>query len=376
MLLFPWKVAEAGADALKAFKGVPTYTPSEPDAPSGTTQPSGPSSEEIARRERRAAEAKARKAANNRARLQANTDIDRLNADITAARAKKATNVNALDALKGLVGKGEGSHAAVRDNALAALDEALKSKLEQIRTTFDAGVSGLQENLRDNEEAEAESSFANLLNRARERGDLITQALQLGAGESDQLRAQQQALKNWESNQTEANRAFFDTRSSVNASISDLNSSTRTGMMNEELSSNAAKGARWDEFYDAMARSYTDMANLDQNNYLLNAEIDATKQRKKGATGLLEWLDKGKDADDYKAPDTSTKAADPRKFTSDYALRSAEMSSSFWEDPGVSQETEDFEGQELSEGGLNSGRLRGRAQERRRPEGATLRRWS
>lgn len=355
-----------------------------PSPAKATKSSSGPSAADLARQaEQRAiqrqkeAEARARQAANRQARTQATQDIERLNAQITANQARKLTNERNLKALKELV---SGGHQKVRDNALATLDRALREKLDQIRATFDESLSDYQGNLRDNEASEADASFANLANRARERQDLVTQALAMGAGESDVLKSQLQALRNWNANQAEVNRSFFDTQSSITSAITDLNQSTRTGMMNEELSTNAARAQRWDDFYDAMSSSYSEMANLDQQNYLLQAEIDATERQKGVHTGLLEWLDSGKNAEDYQpAKLKSTAAAKPPAYQSEYAKLAAEMAGSTWKDPGISKETQDFTGWEAQTGGLNTASLAGAATnpgaKRRRPEGATLRRW-
>lgn len=374
----------------KAASAGPALT--APSSSGGTKAPkpgtarttSGPSAEEVARRERAAAEARAIRAANNAARQSARTDIERLNAEITANLAKRTANLTSLEALKKLVGTGPGSHAAVRDNALATIDRALKDKLAQITATFETTRDDFFANLRDNEESEADSSFSNLANRAREKQDLVTQALSQGAGESDILRAQLQALRNWSANQGDINRAFFDTRSSINSGITDLNAATRTGRMNEELAANAARAERWDDYYEALGSTYTEMANIDQQNYLLNAENAAIERQKEVATGLLKWLDSGKNAADYKPPALkSTAASKPPKFTSQYAQKAAEAAGSVWKDPGLSAETQNWQGAALSTGGLNTAQLWNAPENTaltgstrpRRPEGATLRRW-
>src|SRR5690606_21086506 len=118
---------------------------------------------------------------------------------------------------------GKGSHDSVRNSVLAGIEQSLMSKIDAINETFAAAMGDFNTDLRENEKSEADATFANLTNRARERGDLITQALSQGAGESDVLRTQQQALRNWSANQADVNRSFFDTRNSVNAAISDLN---------------------------------------------------------------------------------------------------------------------------------------------------------
>ena len=353
---------------------------------SKATASSGPSAAEVAAQraaaEAAAARAKAISAANEAGRSQAQQSIEKLNSQITANLSKKAINDQSLKALTGLVGTGEGSHAAVRDNALKILDNALAAKMDQIRSTFSSTMQDLTLNLRDNESSESDSSFQNLSNRAREKQDLVTQALSQGAGESDVLKAQLQALRNWSSNQGDINRSFYDTRTSVNSAITDLNVGTKTGMMNEELSTNAARGSRWDDYYESMSDSLAEMANLDQNNYLLMGEIGAAEKEKANYMSVLDWLDSGKNMEDYKSPALASRtaaAADP--YTSDYAQRAAQMAGSVWEDPGISADTQNWQGAEQSKTELTNAQP-WNAQDntqlgtkKKRPEGAILRRW-
>jgi hypothetical protein len=318
--------------------------------------------------------AAARRTANNSARSSANEDIQRLNDQITIKSAQRGTNQKTLDALKDLVGTGLGK---ARDTQLATIDQSLKTKLEQIQQTFDAGITGFRENLRDNEQTEADASFANMANRARERGDLVTQALSQGAGESDILQSQMQALRNWAANQGDVNRSFFDTRQSINSGISDLNTATRTSRINEETSANDSRSKVWDSYYDSRADALTQMANLDQQNYLLDNEIAATERQKAQQTGLVSWLDSGKNYEDYVAP-TSMAAASAPAYTSDYARQAAEAAGSSWKSPGISKETEQFKGEGQSTGSLNSSSAAagaGNTSSRKKPEGASLRKW-
>ncbi len=330
-----------------------------------------------------AAESKARKAENEGARSQAQRDLENLNAQITANLSKKATNENALSALGRLVGGGKGSHAATRDNALKMLDEALGAKLAQLQETFDLASADFATNLRDNEKSESDASFTNVANRAREKQDLVTQALSQGAGESDVLKSQLQALRNWSVNQGDINRSFFDTRTSINAGITDLNTATQQGRMNEELSTNMAKADRWDDFYESMSSSYSDMANLDQSNYLLSGEITAAEKQREYAEGVLNWLNEGKNFADYETPRLETMAAaKAAPYESKYADLAAQMTGSTWTNPGLSDETKNWQGMEQSQTTLTNTQpwnaqdnTEGGTPTKKRPEGATLRRW-
>ena len=353
-----------------------------PGAPAATAGPNASLFQAQRQAESRAA-AKARNAENEGARSQAQRDVENLNSQITANLSKKATNENALSALGRLVGGGEGSHAATRDNALKMLDEALGAKLAQLQKTFDLASADFAVNLRDNEKSESDSSFTNIANRAREKQDLVTQALSHGAGESDVLKTQLQALRNWSVNQGDINRSFFDTRTAINAGVTDLNTATQQGMMNEDLSTNMAKAGRWDDFYEAMASSYSDMANLDQSNYLLSGEISAAEKQRGYAEGVLNWLNEGKAFADYETPRLATMAAaKAAPYESQYANLAAQMTGSTWTNPGLSDKTKNWRGMEQSQTTLTNTQpwnaqdnTEGGTPTKKRPEGATLRRW-
>jgi len=365
-----------GSRSVSTYNGSGKSGSSAPRASSSSgsrsyaAQDSGPSAAEIARQE-------ARTAANKQARSQTNDDISRLDEQITIKTAQKSTNTKSLDALKDLVGD-KGSLAKARDTVIANLDDALKTKIDQIMATFTSGIESFRGDLRGNEASEADASFANLSNRARERGDLVTQALSQGAGESDIIASQMQALRNWSANQGDVARSFFDTRQSINSGIADLNAATRTSRINEETSTNTAKADAWDSYYDSTADAFTQMANLDQQNFLLDQEIASTQREKERETGLITWLDSGKNYEDYVAPASAAKASKAPTYTSDYSRQAAEAAGSSWKSPGISKETTDFKGEAQSKGGLNSSST---AQAvslsggRKKPEGAGLRRW-
>ena len=363
-------------------KSAPTAITAAPGAPAATAGPNASLFQAQRQAESRAA-AGARKAENESARAQAQRDVENLNSQITANLFKKATNDNALSALGRLVGGGEGSHAATRDNSLKMLDDALSAKLAQLQKTFDLASADFAVNLRDNEKSESDSSFTNIANRAREKQDLVTQALSHGAGESDVLKTQLQALRNWSVNQGDINRSFFDTRTAINAGVTDLNTATQQGMMNEDLSTNMAKAGRWDDFYEAMASSYSDMANLDQSNYLLSGEISAAEKQRGYAEGVLNWLNEGKVFADYETPRLATMAAaKAAPYESQYANLAAQMTGSTWTNPGLSDKTKNWRGMEQSQTTLTNTQpwnaqdnTEGGTPTKKRPEGATLRRW-
>ena len=326
-----------------------------------------------------AARAAATSAANNSARSGANSQKSALQKQIDANNAQIGANQGKLDSLTGLTDTGL---AKVRDSNLAAIDQALTAILTNTRTHFDLGLADLQQNQRDNEAAEGDASFNNLANRAREKQDLVGQALSQGAGETDLLKTQLQALRNFAANQTDINRSFFDTRTSVNAAITDLNSGTQTNLMNAELDALGKKGGVFDDYYAAMADAYTQMDNLATNNYLLQGENDSAKDGMGIQDQLLSWLDSGKNADSWVQPAQAARTASTPSVFKGFADKAAEAAGSSWTSPGVSKETSEFKGGKTSDTTLTSSKLENSPTNTastgtkvKRPEGATLRRW-
>ena len=317
---------------------------------------------------------KLKKQQNEQARDQATREVTQINANIDAKRGQRAVNKGSKLVLDRLVN----GLTDVRDAGLKSIDQSLRTKMDQIKRTYDTSLKDFRQNQLDNESSEADSSFANLMNRARESGDLLAEAMSQGAGESDTLRAQMQAVRNWSANQAEVNRSYFDTRTSINAGITDLNNSTRTAMINEETSANSSRSQLWDDYYNQASDVYTQMANLDQQNYLLGGEIKALKGSRKQPLGVLSYLGKGKDYENYKTPKVSTKLSKvPDPYVSSNAKRASDMATRAWDDPGVSAATKNWTGEAGSSRGLNSAGLIAAPVNlaRKAPEGATLRKW-
>lgn len=326
-----------------------------------------------------AAEAAATAAANSSARSGANSQKTALQQAIDAAFAQQGTNQAKLDALTKLVGTGL---SGARDTKLGAVTADLKLLLDQAMANYTASLGDVNASLRSNEKAEADSSFANLANRAREKMDLVSQALSQGAGESDVLKTQLQALRNWDANQNDVNRSYFDTRDSANASLTDLNTGTKSNMTGYEIDANQRQSNVWDDFYGAMSDSYTQMDNLATNNYLLGQEIQANQKNMEGQNALVAWLDAGKDASSFVAPTTATGTPSVRTPYDGYADEAASFAGQAWKNPGVSDATKNWAGQEAQTSALNTSQgwaaqtnTASTGTAKKKPEGATLRRW-
>lgn len=107
----------------------------------------------------------------------------------------------------------------------------------------------------------------------------------MGAGESDILRAQQMSLRNWQANQSEISRAYFDSLTSANASRVDMTVDTRTSLINNQMQAEADREQYWNQYYDRRSETLTALGNAlgQQAEYygLADEAIDSNKVEKK-----------------------------------------------------------------------------------------------
>lgn len=246
----------------------------------------------------------------------------------------EATNTQ-VNALKKML---DSTFGHARDTKLGNIKKVLGQQDAAMLSDFEKRRDQIFGAKEDNEKAEADSSFQNLANRARERGDIIAQALSQGAGESDTLRTQLMALRNWSANQSEINRSYYDTLRSANNTLTDLNADTRTARMNLQNQANADMRQIWNDYYNQVTDTWTQIGNLEGSN-----TNDSFKKRYSNAF------------------DEAAKAA-----------------GAGWKDPGISKSVTDWKGADVTEQKLNNtdkafiSRPTGAM---RRPEGASLRKW-
>lgn len=98
-----------------------------------------------------------------------------------------------------------------------------------------------------NDAGEADSSFANLSNMRRERQQTLDHVRQQGGGETDLLKAQSAALRNWNVNQQDTQRNYADTVSDINSGINDANIATGDSMYNAIKESDAQQRQAFNE---------------------------------------------------------------------------------------------------------------------------------
>ena len=177
---------------------------------------------------------------------------------------KKNDDKPILKALEQLL---KGGFAKARDQQLANIDTMYATQDADLLKGYESRSNQLGLARTDNDKSEADASFANLANRARETQDILAQTAEQGAGESDTAKAQLMALQNWDANQSEVNRSYFDTVRSVNNAVNDLNVDTRTARINLATQMLGDKQQAWSNYQNQMVETATQAANLRANPY-------------------------------------------------------------------------------------------------------------
>lgn len=248
--------------------------------------------------------------------------------------APKSTDAPQLAALQRMI---DSEFARARDTKVGNITALLATQDAEVLRGYDERVAQLLGSRRDNDMAEGQASFANVANRVRERADLLLESAAQGAGETDTLRTMMQALRNWQANQADVNRSFFDTERSVNNAITDLNADTRSARINLASQAQRDQEQAWSNYYNQLADAYTQMGNIHANPY-----------------------------------------SDSHKPGSDAFSKAAEAAGSSWQAPGVSPAIREWSGTASAvESRLNNSAATSAVTNlaEQRPEGATLRRW-
>lgn len=190
------------------------------------------------------------------------TYTDGYNKAVAEFNARKQNDAPQVAALESMLANG---FATARDTKLSNILSTLSQQDRVILDDYLSRSKQLRGSRDDNDRSESDASFVNLANRARERGDLISQVASQGAGESDTLRTALQALRNWSANQGDINRSYYDTLRSVNSSITDLNADTRTARMNLHTEALSDQEQVWANFYNQQADALTQLGNIRGN---------------------------------------------------------------------------------------------------------------
>ena len=247
---------------------------------------------------------------------------------------KESSDKPQLAALQGLL---KGGFAKAREQKLKNTHTLYAAQDKDLVNGYNSRMAGILKNRDDNEKSEVDASFANLSNRARESTDLLAQAASQGAGETDTLKTQLMAIRNWDANQADVNRSYFDTQRSINSSIADLNADTRTARMNLAVDALGDYDQIWTNYYNQRADAYTQMGNVHANPY----------------------------SDSHNPKSTA------------YASMAKEASSA-WKNPGVNKSLQNWKGSvQEQEKKLNNSAYKGAdtVNNIKRPEGSTLKKW-
>ena len=220
-----------------------------PKAAPRSTAPAGPSAADRAYAEAQAATSRAQ----------------------AAGKAQTAKENQATQAIIDALRKSAAGFAGGRDTLLANADRSLAASLAGIGANYKGAVDDYLQTGVSNDQDEASKSASNILNRARERMGLLEQAASMGAGETDQLRATLQAFQNFDNNQTEIARGFFDTARSIDSQIAGANNQAMTNRRSAWQQAEEARGNAWNEYYKNYGDTWTNI----QRTLAQNTNVDS-----------------------------------------------------------------------------------------------------
>jgi hypothetical protein len=160
----------------------------------------------------------------------------------------------------------------------SGLDKQLATKVTNLRSayansdaallaSYGARTDVIDKSLAANDAAMAGASQGNVLNRARETSEILSQAAAQGAGETDTLRSKFMTAQNFFANESEAAQSYHDTRTSANSSLSELNSDTKTGRYNLANQLGTDVEATTADNYNQKADLAAQLGNLRSNPY-------------------------------------------------------------------------------------------------------------
>lgn len=177
---------------------------------------------------------------------------------------KSTSDKPQLDALNALLKNGLSK---ARDIKIANIQNAYRQNDKQFMDGYNARWKGIQQSVLDNARSEHDESFNNVANRSRETIEMLQQAAVQGAGETDTLRAQLQSIRNWQANQQDINRAYFDSATSNTNAMIDLNADARTARNNMVNESWSDQEQVWANYYNQVSDTYSQLGNMSANPY-------------------------------------------------------------------------------------------------------------
>jgi hypothetical protein len=212
-------------------------------------------------------------------------------ADAKEAKAKKEAKDRSRrenEATKALVDqqvKLAGSFGKQRDTKLKNVSSTYSAGDSNLLKGYGQALGGLRSTAKDNDKSEGDSTFQNVANAMRERGDVLGEISNNGGGETDVLRGQLAALRNYTNNQNEVNRSFFDTLNSINRSITSLNVDTTTSRNNLWNQAEADREAAWANYYNQQAETWTQITNIENSNNNTDSETSVAYKKTQPNSG-------------------------------------------------------------------------------------------
>jgi hypothetical protein len=178
-----------------------------------------------------------------------------------------------------------GAFGKQRDTKLGNISRSYAASDANLLKGYSAALGGLRGSEKDNQKSEGDASFQNILNAARERQDVVSQVGDNGGGETDVLKAQLAALRNYTTNQGEINRSFFDTQGSINRSITSLNVDTGTSRNGLWTQAEADRESAWANYYNQQADTWTQITNIENANNNTNSDTSAAYVKSQANSG-------------------------------------------------------------------------------------------
>lgn len=291
-------------------------------------------------------------------------------------RAKRQERTN-LANIRNIIELTEGQIAGVQQALSGELRDRLRQTIKNInlneriarRSQLEAygeRVENFEGAAEDNAKAGSAASVDNLANRSRERAGALANLAAQGAGESDTLRGAEMSLRNWEANQGEVNRSYYDTLRSINSALGDLTAGTRAQLVADAQQANAQRGAAYDQFYANMSEKWAQLGDLfgqrsEQygNAWSMTSDPDSAVASRKEARLDLRRQNRAE-----------------RRSNRAYR-RAAHFLGQTYKDPGLPDVVQDWEGAADFEGQNNFSLFQNAATTiaPKAPEGATLRKW-
>lgn len=239
---------------------------------------------------------------------------------------------------------------------LKNVERAMRTADEILMTGYGERVGALGKQVESNEKSANTQGFTAQTERGRQRANALSELMAQGAGESDVLRGQGMSLRSWAANQGEVNRAFHDSAESINASLTDLTTDTRSARVQNQQQAIDDKAQLWNSYFDAKSEALTQLGNTYGQMGDYYDQADDAKHGKKKARRAKRLTNKADKA----------------------FMDAAKVGSQSHRTQKVDGGLMDWQGAAPFEHALNNNVLQsaGPGQAIVRPEGANLRRWN